>query len=91
MAAEVRLTSYDAKTRRYVAELTVTETDASVRTYTCEGTWQEGTESMIAGALYDQHKAYLAEQQAKDAERAAIEAKITDEVAKQAAVKAEGK
>lgn len=81
MATAVKITQYDPQTRRYVAELTVTEGEKSA-SYRAEGTWHDEDAPMVAGALYDQHKARQAKDATIEAEKQAIGDKIAAEVAK---------
>lgn len=79
MAYAVEVTSFDPASKRYVAQLIVTEPTAEYR-YTCEGTWDEKDAAMVAGALYDQHKAVLQKQGAVEAAKAAIVSAVTAEI-----------
>lgn len=89
MTTEITLDKYDPQTKQYVAKLTVTEGE-KVYQYTCEGTYAEADAKMIAGALYDQHKARLSKEAPIEAEKAAAVAAIKGEVDKMVTATKEG-
>jgi len=86
MAEKVEVTSYDAGSKRYTAQLTVTSETGDVSQYSIEGTWHSDDGPMAAGALYDQYRARQALESTAKAEREAIASAITSEVAKLSAI-----
>ncbi len=81
MAMKVELTHFDPRTRQYTAVLHMTESEGGPHTYACEGIWQDGQEAMVAGALYDQHKARRATETASQAMKDQIAMRIEAAVA----------